>query len=1151
MAQTNRERLTRAFDLLTDGLEPFVDGVMTDHLGPDWNVRLAKQESDKRGFDVTYSKKDVQVQLRMITEQGYLFKDDLSRDQQAFASELRAVRNRWAHSEPISSADTSRALDTMARLLEAADSKDSASEVARLRDDVQRSTYEEQTRQKTRRATPIADTDSGLPAWRDVIQPHDDVARGTFSSSEFAADLHVVSHGESTSREYADPVEFFARTYLTDGLSDLLTRGIRRMSGDTNASPVVNLQTNFGGGKTHSMLALWHLFSGTPVAKFPQDVQDLIHEVGDVQVGHLGVRRVALVGNRLEAGRATVKEDGTRVNTLWGELAWQLGRREAYEYVAEADRTRTNPGDSLRRMLEAYSPALILIDEWVAYARELVGRDDLPAGTFDTQFSFAQTLTESVSAVPGCMLVVSIPASDSGAAGSDIEVGGENGRRALERLQNVIRRVADQWRPSTKDESFEIVRRRLFRDPDAEASAKIATVARSFIKMYQKDAPAYPREVTTGSEYEERIRMSYPLHPELLDQLYEGWSALPRFQRTRGVLTLVSSIVSELWSSDDQSPLIMPGSVPLAADTVNANLTQYLEDRWKAIIDADIDGYDATSVRIDKDKPVLGQRGVTRRVARTIFMGSAPNVGSETTRGLDKQRVWLGTAVPKDVVGNFGLALDELGRRSMYFYEEQGRYWFDTTASAQKTANDYADRLREDPDRVWNEIVERLRATYERVGARGVFARVHVAPASSADIPDLEDVRLVIVHPKYTVAPNDTEASSSSMRWVHDAVASRGTAQRDHRNTVVFLAADKQEEDALESAVRSYLGWKHVLDGASGMDLKPSQRANADKRTRQDSDTVDARLSAAYTWVVYPDQFDPTEPFTIEKERASESAGSLTERAAAKLRQSDHLTPDMDPGSLGMVLHDPNQLGGLWNRDHLVRVGDLWSYFTKYVYMPRVTSRAVFDQAITRATSEVLASADEQFAIAAGVDAETGEYRGLVIPPAPDALLTVTDSTLLVDYNEAVEQHKRELQRKAADALEAGGHRTPGGGPDTGSGETGRGSGSGTGTGTGGVPVWPPVPGGGTGTGGGEVAGSGERPKTKFFGTTTLDRDGYSKQLRLIVQEVISRLEDADDLEITVEIHAAKAAGFTEEEQRTVKENAHTLKFETAAFVSE
>jgi predicted AAA+ superfamily ATPase len=1140
MAQSNRERLTRAFDLLAEGLGPFVDDVMTEQVGPDWNIRVAEWGNSRSSQ--TLEKTDVQVMLRMITENGRLFKDELSRAQQAFGSELREVRNRWAHTGTFSSADTSRALDTMARLLEAIDAKDSAADVAKLRDDVQRSAYEEQTRQKTRRVTPIADTNSGLPAWRDVLQPHEDVARGDFSSSEFAADLHVVSHHEATSPEYADPIEFFDRTYLTVGLTDLLTRGLRRMSEDTNASPVVNLQTNFGGGKTHSMLALWHLFSGTKAEAFPQHVQDLIHDAGDVPVGDLGVRRVALVGNKLQPGRADVKADGTMVNTLWGELAWQLGGREAFEYVAEADRLRVNPGDALREMLKAYSPALILIDEWVAYARELVGKDDLPAGAFDSQFSFAQTLTESVSAVPGCMLVVSIPASDAG-AGNDLEIGGENGRKALDRLQNVVRRVADQWRPSTKDESFEIVRRRLFREPDAAASAQIAAVARSFSQMYQKDNTVYPREVTTG-EYEDRIRASYPLHPELLDQLYEGWSALPRFQRTRGVLTLVSSIVSELWKTNDQSPLIMPGSVPLSADAVNTNLTQYLEDRWKAIIDADIDGYDATSSKIDQDKTVLGQRGVTRRIARTIFMGSAPNVGSETTRGLDKQRVWLGTAVPRDVVGNFGMALEQMSLRSMYFYEEQGRYWFDTTASAQKTASDFAERLREDPETVWNEIVSRLRSE-ER--SRGVFSRVHVAPASSADIPDLEDVRLVIMHPKDTIAANDTEESSSSMTWVRHAVENRGAAQRVHRNTVVFLAADRQEEESLEGAVRSYLGWKHVLDGASGMDLKPSQRENADKRTRQDSATVDARLSAAYTWVVYPDAFDPTEPFTIEKERASESAGSLVERAAKKLQQGDRLSSGLGPDAVGLALHDQAQLGSLWARDGQVAFGDLWSYFTRYVYMPRVTSRAVLEKAVSDATSSVLARPEEQFALASGVDEATGEWRGLIVPPVGGLMLSVTDSTLLVDYGKAVDQRARELaraeeerkQREAADVDGEGSGSEPGPGPSP----------------------WPPVPGGSGETGGGTGLGPidpgpgpqppvppVEQPKTSFFGTVTLGRDDYSKRLRFIATELISLLEDADDLEVTVDIRATKADGFTEAEQRTVSENAHTLKFGNCEF---
>ena len=242
-------------------------------------------------------------------------------------------------------------------------------------------------------------------------------------------------------------MEFFRRTFLTGGLRDLITRAVKRLSGDKERLPVINLQTNFGGGKTHSMLALWHLASGRPITEYPQEIEDLLGAAKlDRPIG-----RVALVGNHLEPSGLKPKPDGTKINTLWGELAWQLGGREAYEIVAEADRTSTNPGDSLRELLTKYAPAVILIDEWVAYARQLYGRDDLAGGSFDTQFTFAQTLTETAKAVPGALVVISIPASARDTDGDDNiseeEVGGENGREALRRLQNIVRRVADQWKP--------------------------------------------------------------------------------------------------------------------------------------------------------------------------------------------------------------------------------------------------------------------------------------------------------------------------------------------------------------------------------------------------------------------------------------------------------------------------------------------------------------------------------------------------------------------------------------------------------------------------------------------------------------------------------------------------------------------------------
>ena len=1125
MAMNNRDRVGKAFDLLSEGLLDEVDEVMTQaYKTTDWPAAWAKEDAQRRGGPLcTLTKHDVQVQLRAITEQGYHFKDVLSRAQQGFASELRETRNQWAHNESFSSDDASRALDTIERLLHAVGAVDSAEDVRKLRVDLQRTVFEDQTRKQVKRTKVSLEPGSGLRPWREVIRPHDDVARGAFTASEFAADLHLVHTGQATSPEYGDPVEFFTRTYLTEGLRDLLSRALRRLNGEAGASPVVNLQTNFGGGKTHSMLALYHLFSGTPSKDLPQELQELVAANGSPDLSALGVRRVALVGTYLKAGSPIIKDDGTEVRTLWGELAWQLGGRDAYGLIAADDRAGTNPGEALRTLIVRYSPALILIDEWVAYARQLVTDKELPSGSFETQFTFAQSLTEIVRSVPGVMLVVSIPASDTGTEGrgSDIEIGGENGQLALERLQNVIRRVADQWRPSSRDESFEIVRRRLFQPPNAKGLTTISAVARSFANLYRNNTALFPREAASpNDEYEKRIRASYPLHPELLDRLYEDWSTLEWFQRTRSVLKLVSSIVHELWASNDASPLILPGNVPLYATTVNTDLTQYLEDQWKPIIDSDIDGPDSTAQQIDLDRPTLGQRFVTQRIARTIFMGAAPRIKS-TRKGLDKQYLWLGTAVPGDTLGNFGSAIELLAQRSIYFYEEQGHYWFDTQPSVTKTANEYAERLREDVETVWNEITRRLQ-TEERV--RGVFDRVHIAPSSSADIPDLEDTRLVIAHPRYARRKQDGP-DSAAHAWVRDAIESKGASQRIHRNTLIFLLADKAALENLEAATRSYLGWKRVQDTSESLNLSVQKRKQTDDWVSRLDQTVTDRIRDTFVWAVYPEQFDPTKPFDLVADKVPDSGGrSLAERVSAKLGREDQLITDFGAAILGATLH--NELGTLWHNEGEITVGKLWGYFTRYTYLPRLVRREVLDAAIQQALTAVLVN-DERFGIAAGKDAETGRYRGLVVPPDPNANIQVTDSTLLVEIDRAQQQ----VEADRAAAREAAARQAEDGGKDV-------------------SPIditWAPQP----ATGSDEpspIESALEAALTRFFGSVKIDPDRYSRDIGNVTREVIDHLAGTGaKLDITIDIQAVKPEGFNESEVRTISENTHVLKFDPSS----
>jgi len=376
----------------------------------------------------------------------------------------------------------------------------------------------------------------------------------------------------------------------------------------------VQLQTNFGGGKTHSILALYHLFSGAR----PGDLAGIPAILETAGVKELApVNRVVLVGNKISPGNPIRKADGTEVRTLWGELAWQLGHgaggleeaRRAFERVRADDERSTSPGDALRELMNDYGPCLILIDEWVAYARQLHDRSDLPGGSFETQFTFAQALTESAKSARRCLLVVSLPASDTAgsphAVADEVEVGGERGRAALDRLRNAVGRVEASWRPASAEEGFEIVRRRLF-EPLVENAQHVArdTVARAFYELYRTQHQEFPPECR-NAEYERRIEAAYPIHPEIFDRLYEDWSTLVKFQRTRGVLRLMAAVIHALWEKGDRNPLILPANIAIDEPRVQFELTRYLTDNWVPVIERDVDG--PSALPLDAFEPFLEQ----------------------------------------------------------------------------------------------------------------------------------------------------------------------------------------------------------------------------------------------------------------------------------------------------------------------------------------------------------------------------------------------------------------------------------------------------------------------------------------------------------------------------------------------------------------
>jgi len=967
MALSNYERVGKALEYLKNGLAGFIQREVYarfDEATANETIREFT-EGDRMLAGKPISQWDAAACLNfMWFRWNELFSRILGTAERSLVSELREHRNRWAHQGAFTTDDAYRVLDSAERLLTAIAAPES-DELEKMKTELLRIRFDEQVRNEKRKSlssTIESAAAASLKPWREVVSPHKDVASGRYQQAEFAADLWQV-HLQEGSDEYRDPIEFYRRTYLTQSLKRLLINAIKRLTG-SGGDPVVQLQTNFGGGKTHSMLALYHLFSGFN----PNELVGVDEVLTTCGVSTLpSVRRVVLVGNKISAGNPQIKSDGTIVRTLWGELAWQLGGKKAYERIAADDERATSPGDALRELMNEYGPCLILIDEWVAYARQLHDQGDLPGGSFETHFTFAQALTEAAKTARNCLLVISLPASDTTGSphtlADDAEVGGERGREALERLRNVIGRLESSWRPATAEEGFEIVRRRLFepiRDPALFKDRDV--VANAFAEFYQKEEQEFPPECRTV-DYEKRIKAAYPIHPEVFDRLYTDWSTLLKFQRTRGVLRLMAAVIHSLWENGDKNPLIMPSTIPIDDPRVQSELTRYLSDNWAPIIEKDIDGPNSLPLQIDAEVPNLGKYAATRRVARTIFLGSAPTADA-AHHGIEDRRVKLGCVMPGESPAIFGDALRRLAGKATYLYQDSSRFWYSTQPTVTKLAEDRAEQLARNQDAISVEIEARVR---DNLKATGDFSRIHPFPHGGQDVPDDRDTRLVVLditHP-YSRDPN-----SEAVREAKRILDFRGSSPRSYRNTLVFLAADASRLQDLDTAVRRYLAWKSIVNEKVQLNLTPFQAAQAEQQLKTADTTVQAQIPETFQWLIVPTQQSPSDPIEWLPLKLT-GTDPLAVRASKKLRNEELLVPNYAPARLRM---DLDRIP-LWRENHVL-VRQLCDYYASFLYLTRLANAHVLVSCIQNGLA-LLTWEQDSFAWADSWDEQAKRYRGL------------------------------------------------------------------------------------------------------------------------------------------------------------------------------
>ena len=781
-----------------------------------------------------------------------------------------------------------------------------------------------------------------LKPWREVMPPNRDVAEGAFQQAEFMADLQRVHNGDAEANIYGNPINFFGQTYITPGLKSLLENALRRLAG-LGGDPVVQTKTGFGGGKTHSLIALYHLvknfaaLTSSPVNGHHQqtslEIRAIAAAAGLSPEQELEASIAVLDGQFISPSDPYTTDAGDPLNTLWGVMAWQLGGQEAYNRIGQSAREGTAPGGrQLDDLFAHVGPCLILIDEPLRYISNAGGEHR------ERIYAFMQALTQAATRSSQVFVVLTLPQNA-------VEVGGDSGQQALAQLEsilgNIMHRAEATWEPLALNEAFAVVRRRLFGEVVDTAARDGACAA--FATMYGNGGREYPR-YAREQNYRQRMQDCYPIHPEIFDRLYQDWSSIPEFQSTRGVLRMLATCVSRLYQDGNAAPLIMPADLPLSYVPLAEEFNRLLPGNWAPVL-TEVDAPDGQADRIDGASPRFSEYGVARRIARSIFLGSAT---SGSTRGIDRPSIHLAVAQPGHGLPRYNEALERMVESLYYLYYQDNRYYFHAEENLNKVVTDRKNALL--PRALDDKIVEQLKAA---VGAR---PEVIVCPADTAAVADADWVRLVVLGPAQSINSRSAESNDAELT-IHDLLASRGGAPRIHRNTLLFLTARKDEIRVLRDAAGTWLAWHSITNGAQALiGLSGERRRQADRSLREADAGLRKALVQAYRWAIAPVQHNP-------QQAADYSLSSWMTNAAAHDNQGDIISVTLQTFNKEEVLLDqlsPSVLGQqleqyIWTSSaypHHIALKDLWDIFTSHIYLHRLARREVLDQAVANAVAE-------------------------------------------------------------------------------------------------------------------------------------------------------------------------------------------------------
>jgi hypothetical protein len=686
-------------------------------------------------------------------------------------------------------------------------------------------------------------------------EPRPEVLKGELKEDIFAARLMDVILGKAEI-VYQDPRVFFDNTFPTQGLKDLLSETFGRLTGKQPANnSVIRLETAFGGGKTHNLIALYHTARGSANAKLLKGLLD-----PDLIPARPIPKIVGIVGSDLETSEGFQHPDsGIMTWTLQGEIAHQLGGKKAYEIVRKSDEERGAAGVPSFEKLIGDTPTLIMLDEMGRYLRAAKAvatankKSDLAEQTVATLIS----LLDFASAKPQVVVVLTLAG-----AGDAFAKETEDLRKEIEESKRVSNRRERVIVPTAETEISAIVTHRLFRKIDRKAAEVTASVYSQYYERL-RDQEANIPERTIRAEYAQEMVADYPFHPELLTTLNRKTSTIPSFQKTRGALRLLARTVRELWTKrPPDATLIHPHHLDLSVNEIVNDLTSRLDrPTFRQVIEADIFspkvGTKAHAQELDADRITEGKPAYTARAATAVFLHS---LTQGVASGVDPADLTVAALQPGDEPAILNKSLQDLEAKAWFLDWDGRRYRFKTEPSLNKIVADEAALI----GRV--KAKEELDSRIKQVWKKGTFHPEYF-PSEADDVDDdAMDPKLAVIHYDAATGGPGQERPPDLILKIFDHA---GTMEgyRTYKNNLIFLVADADQVDHMVEVAQRYLAIRRIVGDAERMaEFSKEQREKL--KNMQDAAELDVRvaITKAYKYLYYPSADAPKRAAGLARE---------------------------------------------------------------------------------------------------------------------------------------------------------------------------------------------------------------------------------------------------------------------------------------------